>query len=106
MEMTITSGDQSVKTSMIELERLGKHLKSQVNYELLPINLKEYADRIGKLSEERKEISDFISSIYEEAENKGFDKKALKAAIKMLKLEKEERERQMQLTDLYLEQIG
>lgn len=65
--MTITHVDESVTITSEEAKEIRKNLKDE---------------RLGKLSEERKEISDFISSIYEEAENKGFDKKALKLAIK------------------------
>lgn len=136
MEMTITSGDQSVKTTTEELrdatalikgeryvekqlkakeinrmsaskdERLGKQLKAEVNHEMFPINLKEYVDRIIKLADDKKEIQDFIALVYEEAASKGLDKKALKDAIKMLKMEKVERDYHLELTSLYLEKIG
>ena len=76
------------------------------NYELLPIKLKEYTDRIERLEEEKKEISEQINTVYQEAESKGFDKKALKQALKMLKLQKEERDRQLELTSQYLQEIG
>jgi len=76
------------------------------HYELLPIKLKEYTDRIERLEEEKKEISEQINTVYQEAEGKGFDKKALKQALKMLKLQKEERDRQLELTSQYLEEIG
>jgi len=123
--MTITHGDQSVKTKTEELrdasalikgehyveqelknKRLGKHIRTEVIPELFPINLKEYVDRIIKLADEKKELQDCISSVYEEAASKGFDKKALKDAIKMLKMEKVERDYHLELTNLYLEQIG
>ena len=136
MEMTITSGDQSVKTTREELrdatalikgeryvekqlkakeinrmsclkdEKLGKALKDKLNHEMFPINLKEYVDRIIKLADDKKEIQDFIALVYEEAASKGFDKKALKDAIKMLKMEKVERDYHLELTSLYLEKIG
>jgi len=73
--------------------------------EMFEIRLKEYTDRIEKLEEEKKEISDQIGTVYQEAESKGFNKKALKQALKMLKLQKEERERQLELTTQYLEEI-
>lgn len=81
-------------------------MKITLNGELFEIHLKEYTDRIEKLEEEKKEIFDQISTVYQEAESKGFDKKALKQALKMLKLQKEERERQLELTTQYLEEIG
>jgi uncharacterized protein (UPF0335 family) len=81
-------------------------MKITLNGEMFEIRLKEYTDRIEKLEEEKKEISDQISTMYQEAESKGFDKKALKQALKMLKLQKEERDRQLELTTQYLEEIG
>ncbi len=81
-------------------------MKITLNGELFEIHLKEYTDRIEKLEEEKKEISDQITTVYQEAESKGFDKKALKQALKMLKLQKEERDRQLELTTQYLEEIG
>ena len=87
-------------------ERLGKHIRTDVIPELFSINLKEYLDRIIKLADEKKELQDCIASVYEEAASKGFDKKALKDAIKMLKMEKVERDYHLELTSLYLEQIG
>lgn len=112
--MTITHGDQSVtmntddfnRISALKDEKLGKALKDKLNHEMFPINLKEYVDRIIKLADEKKELQDLISLVYEEAASKGFDKKALKDAIKMLKMEKVERDYHLELTSLYLEEIG
>jgi len=81
-------------------------MKITLNGEMFEIRLKEYTDRIEKLEEEKKEISEQINTVYQEAESKGFDKKALKQALKMLKLQKEERDRQLELTTQYLEEIG
>lgn len=104
--LTITSEEAKEIRKNLKNERLGKQLKAEVNREMFPINLREYVDRIIKLADEKKEIQDFITSVYEEAESKGFDKKALKDAIKMLKMEKVERDYHLELTNLYLEQIG
>jgi len=93
-------------TEQLNTERLRHDLKASVNGELFQINLKEYANRIERLEEEKKEIADCISSIYQEAEGKGFHKKALRSALKMLKLQKEERDRQLELTTQYLDEIG
>lgn len=114
--MTITHGDQSFMTTTEELRdatalikgerHVEKYLKDKLNHEIFPINLKEYVDRIISLADQKKEIQDLISLVYEEAASKGFDKKALKDAIKMLKMEKVERDYHLELTSLYLEKIG
>lgn len=45
-------------------------------------NLKAYVDRIIKLEEEKKEISEMIKEIYTEAEGQGYNKDALKLVVK------------------------
>lgn len=102
----LSNTDDFNQMSALKDERLGKQLKDEVNQEMFPINLKEYVDRIISLADQKKEIQEFISNVYEEAASKGFDKKALKDAIKMLKMEKVERDYHLELTNLYLEQIG
>lgn len=77
-----------------------------MNFEIFPINIKEYAGRIERLQEEKKEVSEQINTVFEEAENKGINKKALKEALKLLKLDRQMREAHLELTEQYLEQIG
>lgn len=101
--MTIRGGGQSVTFTSEEAREITKNIK---NGELFPVKLKQYTDRILKLSEEKKELQDCITSVYEEAAGKGFDKKALRDAIKMLKMEKGERDYHLELTTLYLGEIA
>jgi len=79
---------------------------NEINNELFPVKIKEYANRIINLEEDRKEIAGQVSTVYQEAESKGFNKKALKQALKLLNLQKEDRDRQLSLTEQYLDQIG
>lgn len=95
----------SIEEYGLKSEKIGNSLKYEVNSELFPINIKEYVERIQKLSEEKKDIQDCIAIIYLEAESKGFDKKALKDAIKMLKLEAKDRQNHLRLTSLYLDKL-
>jgi uncharacterized protein (UPF0335 family) len=81
-------------------------MKITLNGEMFEIHLKEYTDRIERLEGEKKEISAQINTVYQEAESKGFDKKALKQALKMLTLQKADRDRQLELTSQYLDEIG
>lgn len=81
-------------------------MKMRLNSEMFEIRLKEYTDRIERLEDEKKEVSAQINTVYQEAESKGFDKKALKQALKMLTLQKADRDRQLELTSQYLEEIG
>lgn len=44
----------SVEEYGLKSEKMGNSLKYEVNSELFPINIKEYVERIQKLSEEKK----------------------------------------------------
>jgi uncharacterized protein (UPF0335 family) len=43
--------------------------------------IKAYVDRIERLNEERKALSDDVADIYKEAKSNGYDTKALKIVI-------------------------
>lgn len=63
--------------------------------------LLSFIERIEKLSEEKKDISDDIASIYAEAKGVGFDIKIMKAVIKLRKMTSEDRDNQQYLMDVY-----
>ena len=56
--------------------------------------LKAFVERIEKLEEEKKAISDDIRDVYAESKANGFDVKALRQIIKLRKQEPTEREEQ------------
>lgn len=70
--------------------------------------LKEIADRIGRLEEERLALSADIKDAYENAKSEGFTPSALKKAIKINSLDADKRAKhdaeQMDL-ELYLAQL-
>lgn len=68
--------------------------------------LKSFLDRIERLEEERKGISDDIKDIYQEAKGVGFDVPTMKKVLKARKMETEKRNEQMELFDLYSAAIG
>lgn len=68
--------------------------------------LKSFLDRIERLEEERKGISDDIKEIYQEAKSVGFDVPTMKKVLKARKMEAEKRNEQMELFDLYSAAIG
>lgn len=68
--------------------------------------LLSYCERIERIEEEKKALQNDIKEIFEEAENRGFDKKALKEVLKRRKMdEKDARELDFSL-DLYKEILG
>lgn len=64
--------------------------------------LQNYINRIERLSEEKAALTSDINDIYAEAAGNGFDKKAMRAVIKLRKLERAEREQQEEMVQLYL----
>jgi len=68
--------------------------------------LQNYINRIERLSEEKAALTSDINDIYAEAAGNGFDKKAMRAVIKLRKLERAEREQQEEMVQLYLAALG
>ena len=68
--------------------------------------LKSFIERIERLSEEKKAISDDIKDVYAEAKGVGFDVKILKEIIKLRKIDNEKRQELEELIELYKSAIG
>ena len=68
--------------------------------------LRQLVARIEKLEEEKKGIGDDIKESYAEAKAVGFDTKVLRQVIRLRKLDRQEREEQEQVRDLYLHALG
>ena len=68
--------------------------------------LKQLVARIEKLEEEKKSISDDIKESYAEAKAVGFDSKVLRQVIRLRKQDRQEREEQETIRDLYLHALG
>ncbi|AXS39780.1 DUF2312 domain-containing protein [Breoghania sp. L-A4] len=71
--------------------------------------LRSFRDRIVRLEEEKKAISDDIKEVYKEAAGTGFDRKALRAIVKESMESDADREARLEVeavTDLYLAALG
>lgn len=68
--------------------------------------LKAFVERIERLEEEKKTISDDIRDVYAEAKGNGYDVKALRAVIRLRKQDKDERAEQEAILDTYLHALG
>jgi uncharacterized protein (UPF0335 family) len=68
--------------------------------------LKAFIERIERLEEERKVISDDIRDVFAEAKGNGFDVKALRAVIRIRKQDKEERQEHEAILETYLHALG
>lgn len=68
--------------------------------------LKSIVERIERLEEEKKALSDDIRDVYAEAKANGFDTKTLRSVVRLRKQDRAEREEQEALLDLYLHALG
>ena len=63
-------------------------------------------ERIERLEEEKKTISDDISEVYAEAKGNGYDVKVLRKVIRIRKQDKAKRQEEEAILDLYLSALG
>ena len=68
--------------------------------------LRAFIERIERMEEEKKAISDDIKEIYAEAKGNGFDTKVLRQIVRIRKQDANERLEQEALLDLYMSALG
>jgi uncharacterized protein (UPF0335 family) len=68
--------------------------------------LKAIIERIEKLEEEKKAISDDIKDVYGEAKGNGFDVKPLRTIIRMRMQDADERQEQETILETYMQALG
>ena len=68
--------------------------------------LKAFIERVERLEEEKKAISDDIRDVYAEAKGSGFDVKALHAIVRLRKQDVNERKEQEALIETYMHALG
>jgi uncharacterized protein (UPF0335 family) len=68
--------------------------------------LKAIIERIERLEEEKKVISDDIKDVYLESKGNGYDVKALRTIIRMRKQDANERAEQETILETYLQALG
>jgi uncharacterized protein (UPF0335 family) len=68
--------------------------------------LKAIIERIERLEEERKTISDDVRDIYAEAKGNGFDVKALRSIVRMRKQDPNERAKSETILETYMNALG
>jgi uncharacterized protein (UPF0335 family) len=68
--------------------------------------LKAIIERIERLEEEKKTISDDIRDVYAEAKGNGFDTKALRAIVRLRKQDANERAEQETILETYMQALG
>jgi uncharacterized protein (UPF0335 family) len=68
--------------------------------------LRAIIERIERLAEERKSISDDIRDVYAEAKGNGFDVKALRTVVRLRKQDANERAEQETILETYMQALG
>jgi uncharacterized protein (UPF0335 family) len=98
--------------SASETERISKVVKEK--YGQLPPTatkfandqLKSIIERIERLEEEKKTMSDDIREIYSEAKGNGYDVKALRTIVRLRKQDANERAEQETILETYMQALG
>ena len=69
-------------------------------------HLKAFVERIERLEEEKKTIADDVRDVYAEAKATGFDVKALRAIVKLRKIDTDERKEHEAILETYMHALG
>jgi uncharacterized protein (UPF0335 family) len=68
--------------------------------------LKSFIERIERLEDEKRALSEDIKEVYAEAKGTGFDPKIMRQIIKIRKMDKEELDEEENLLDVYKCALG
>lgn len=68
--------------------------------------LKQYLERVERLTEEKDGISEDIRDIYSEAKSAGFETKVMRQLVKLRKMDNQKRIEHEELLELYKAAIG
>jgi len=75
-------------------------------YEVTAEQLRLFIERIERLEEEKKGISDDIKDVYSEAKSNGYDTKTMKSIVKLRKMERDARMEAEALLETYKAALG
>ena len=68
--------------------------------------LRAFIERIEKLEEEKRAISDDVKDVYAEAKGNGYDARILRKIISMRRQDLEKRKEEESILDVYLAALG
>ncbi|QLP98912.1 MAG: DUF2312 domain-containing protein [Rhodoblastus sp.] len=69
-------------------------------------HLRAFIERIEKLEEEKKAISDDIKDVYGEAKATGYDVKVMRKVVSARRQDRDKRREEEEILDLYLNALG
>ncbi len=68
--------------------------------------LKQFIERIERLEQEKRELSEHVKDIFAEAKSNGFEPKIMKQIIRVRKMKREELAEEEALLDAYKRAMG
>ena len=80
--------------------------KQEIAHRFAKDQLKAFVERVERLEEEKKTISDDIRDVYAEAKGNGFDVTALRTIVKLRKQDADERKEQEAILETYMHALG
>ena len=80
--------------------------KEETAHRFAKDQLKAFIERVERLEEEKKAISDDIRDVFAEAKGNGYDVKALRTIVRLRKQDKDERAEQEAILETYLQALG
>lgn len=69
-------------------------------------HLLSFIERIERLEEDKKQISEDIKDVYAEAKSTGYDVKIMRKIVAIRKQDKDKRREEEEILDLYLAALG
>jgi uncharacterized protein (UPF0335 family) len=81
-------------------------VQDEVAHRFAKDQLKAIIERIERLEEEKKTISDDIRDVYAEAKGNGFEVKALRTIVRLRKQDADERREHETILETYLHALG
>jgi uncharacterized protein (UPF0335 family) len=68
--------------------------------------LRSFVERIERLEEEKKALSDDIREVYSEAKGTGFDVKVIRHIVRLRKMDSSDRNEMEEVIDVYKRALG
>ena len=106
MDVSITHGGKTVRTSTEALEAATAALSADVLTAAAQSRLKSLIERIERLEEDKAAIAGDMKEVFGEAKGEGFDTKIMRKVIRLRKQDKAKRLEEEAILDLYLSAIG
>ncbi len=69
-------------------------------------HLLAFIERIERLEEDKKTVTDEIKDVYAEAKGTGYDIKVMRKIVSMRKQDRDKRREEEEILDLYLQALG